>query len=114
KDHIINRFKQLQASPLTFKAPQNHLVNLLQTVRNQHKVDNLLAYYSTPLPATLLRSLRRIWDEYRHTGKLSNLLDSLTTFAEANPITSMTQPKPAEVEAVQKEDLKLVCWLALS
>ena len=63
KDSIINRGRQLQVSPLTFKAPQNQIVNLLQTIHGKQQVDDLLAYYSTPPPNTLLRSLRKIWDQ---------------------------------------------------
>jgi len=114
KDHIVNRFRQLQASPLTFKAPQNHIVNLLQTVRGRQKVDDLLAYYSTPLPSTLLRTLRKIWDGYRRNGEVTDLLEQLTTFSEANPVAPITTSSVAPSESVQKEDLRLVCWLALT
>ena len=110
----MNRFKQLQASPPTFKAPQNQIINILQTVRSQHQVNSLLAYYSTPLPGTLLRSLRKIWNEYRRSNELTSLLDSLTAFAEANQIASVTPPTTDEVETVQKGGLKLVRWLALA
>jgi len=114
KDHIINRFRQLQVSPLTFKAPQNHILNILQTVRSQHKVDDLLAYYSTPLPSTLLRPLRKIWDEYRRGGQVTDFLERLSAFANANPIAPITPPSVVPSEGVQKEDLKLICWLALA
>lgn len=113
KDSIINRVRQLQVSPLTFKAPQNQIVNLLQTIRSQQEVDNLLAYYSTPLPNTLLRPLRKIWDQYRKENDVTRLIDSLTIFAEANPIAGVAKSGTSEVEAIQKDDLKLVCWLAL-
>lgn len=111
KDHIVNRFKQLQVSPLSFKAPQNHIINLLKTIRDQYEVESLLSYYSTPLPNTLLRPLRKIWDTYRQSGNITELLHRLGAFAEANPIAP---PAVASVEGVQKEDLRLVCWLALT
>jgi hypothetical protein len=114
KDSIVNRLRQLQASPLTFKAPQNQIVNLLQTIRSQSEVDSLLAYYSTPLPNTLLRPLRKIWDQYRKDNDIARLMDSLNTFTEANPIAPVVQSGVAEVQTVQKDDLKLICWLALA
>jgi hypothetical protein len=116
EDHIINRFRQLQVSPLTFKAPQNHILNLLQTgtVREQYEVSDLVTYCSTPLPDALLRSLRKIWDAYRRSGNLSELLQLLKTFSQANPVTPITPPTPSPVEQLQKEDLKLVCWMALA
>jgi len=114
KDFIINRLRQLQASPLTFKAPQNQIVNLLQTIRLQQEVDGLLTYYSTPLPNPLLRPLRKIWDQYRKDSDIAKLLDNLSAFAAANPIVSGTQPGASEVQMVQKDDLKLICWLALT
>jgi len=113
KDSIVNRFRQLQASPLTFKAPQNQIVNLLQTIRAHQEVNGLLAYYSTPLPSALLKPLRRIWDQYRKESDVTWLLERLTSFAEANPIAPVAQPSASEAQAVQKDDLKLVCWLAL-
>jgi hypothetical protein len=113
KEHIVNRFKQLQASPLTFKAPQSQIVNLLRAVRDQHEVEALITYYSIPLPHTLLRPLRRIWDEYRRNGNIEELLELLRDFAAANPVTPITPPAVSLAEGVQKEDLKLVCWLAL-
>lgn len=93
---------------------KDHIVNLLQTVRGQHKVDDLLAYYSTPLPSTLLRPLHKMWDGYRQNGELTDLLERLTAFAGANPIAPITPPSVVPSEGVQKEDLKLVCWLALA
>ncbi|MBW2342045.1 MAG: hypothetical protein JRF50_17145 [Deltaproteobacteria bacterium] len=114
KDSIVNRFKQLQASPLTFKAPQNQIVNLLQTIRGQQQVDSLLVYYSTPLPNTLLRPLRKIWDQYRKDNEVARLVESLTIFADANPVAPAVQSGAAEVPTVQKDDLKLICWLALA
>jgi len=113
KDSIVNRLRQLQASPLTFKAPQNQIVNLLQTIRGQREVDGLLSYYSAPLPNTLLKPLRKIWDQYRKENDVAHLLESLTVFAEANPVAPLVQPGVAEIETVQKDDLKLICWLAL-
>jgi superfamily II DNA or RNA helicase len=114
KDSIVNRLRQLQASPLTFKAPQNQIVNLLQTIRSQSEVGSLLAYYSAPLPNTLLRPLRKIWDQYREDNDIARLMDSLNTFTEANPIAPVVHSGAPQVEAVQKDDLKLVCWLALA
>jgi len=113
KDSIVNRLRQLQASPLTFKAPQNQIVNLLQTIRDQQEVDSLLAYYSTPLPNTLLRPLRKIWEQYRAENDITRLVNNLTNFTEANPIVP-AQPGASEVQVVQKDDLRLICWLALT
>lgn len=116
KDHIVNRFKQLQVSPFTFKAPQNHILNLLQTgtIREEYEMSDLVTYYSAPLPDALLRSLRKIWDAYRRSGNVEELLQLLRTFSQANPVTPITPPTPTPVEQLQKEDLKLVCWLALT
>ncbi|MCL4459620.1 MAG: phospholipase D-like domain-containing protein [Chloroflexi bacterium] len=114
KDRIVNRFKQLQTSPLTFKAPQNQIVNLLQTVRGQYEVADLLAYYATPLPNTLLRPLRKMWDEYRRNGNVADLTSHLTAFAQDNPVAPVAPPIVGPGEGVQKEDLKLVCWLAVT
>ncbi len=113
KDFIVNRLRQLQASPLTFKSPQNQIVNLLQTIRGQQEVDGLLTYYSTPLPNTLLRPLRKIWDQYHKENDLTRLLGRLSNFAEANPIAMVAQSGTSEVQTVHRDDLKLVCWLAL-
>jgi len=41
-------------------------------------------------------------------------MDSLNTFTEANPIAPVVHSGAPQVEAVQKDDLKLVCWLALA
>jgi len=114
KDHIVNRLKQLQASPLTFKAPQNQIVNLLQTVRSQHQIEDLLGYYTRPLPGTLLRPLRKIWDQYRRDPDVEDLLERLAAFAEANPVAAVAIPTVSPPEEVQKEDLRLVCWMALT
>jgi hypothetical protein len=40
-------------------------------------------------------------------------MDSLNTFVEANPIAPVVQSGVAEIQTVQKDDLKLICWLAL-
>jgi hypothetical protein len=113
KDSIVNRLRQLQASPLTFKAPQNQIVNLLQTIRGQQEVDSLLAYYSTPLPNTLLKPLRKIWDQYRKENDVARFVENMTIFAKANPVAPVVQSGATEIQTVQKDDLKLVCWLAL-
>ena len=41
-------------------------------------------------------------------------MERLATFAEANPIAPVTLPSALASEGVQKEDLKLICWLALA
>ncbi len=116
KAHVINRFKQLQVSPLTFKSPQNHIINLLQTptVRERYTVDNLVTYYSTPLPENRLRPLRKIWNIYHQNENIEELVARLQSFSEGNPIAEVMPPKPGPTEQLQKEDLKLVCWLALT
>jgi hypothetical protein len=116
KAHVINRFKQLQVSPLTFKSPQNQIINLLQTpeVREHYPVDNLVDYYSRPLPEGMLRSLRKMWNIYLQNNNFDELVAFLQSFSEENPIAEVTPPKPSPVEQLRKEDLKLVCWLALT
>ncbi|GAH52826.1 unnamed protein product, partial [marine sediment metagenome] len=115
KAHVVNRFKQLQVSPLTFKSPQNHIVNLLQTpaVKERYEVSDLVDYYSTPLPDGMLRPLRKIWNIYLQNNNIDELVNFLQSFSEENPIAEVTPPKPSLIEQLQKEDLKLVCWLAL-
>lgn len=116
KAHVVNRFKQLQVSPLTFKSPQNHIVNLLQTpeVRERYRVDNLVGYYSTPLPEGMLRPLRKIWNIYRQNTNIEELVSLLQSFREKNPIAEVMPPKLSPTEQLRKEDLKLICWLALT
>lgn len=116
KAHVINRFKQLQVSPLTFKTPQNHIVNLLQTpaVKEQYEVNSLVDYYSTPLPDGMLRRLRKVWNIYRENTNIEELVTLLQSFSEENPVAEVMPPKPSPTEQLQKEDLKLVCWLALT
>jgi len=112
KEHIVNRFRQLKASPLTFKAPQSHILNLLQTQRGERDVDHLINYYNTPLPDALLRHLRKAWNEYLKSQNLANFLTYLDTFAQANPLAPVS-PLAEKIQTVQKEDLKLICWLAV-
>jgi len=115
KAHVINRFRQLQVSPLTFKSPQSQIINLLQTVevREHYMVDGLVSYYSTPLPESMLRSLRKIWKIYLQNNNMDELVSFLQSFSEENPVAEVASPKPDATEQLQKEDLKLVCWLAL-
>lgn len=116
KGHIVNRFRQLQVSPLTFRTPQNYILNLIQTgtVRDQYDVGDLVTYYSTPLPDNMLRPLRKIWDAYRQDSNIEKLLQLLRTFSQDNPVTPITPPTSGSAEQIQKEDLRLVCWLALT
>jgi len=116
KSHVVNRFKQLQVSPLTFKSPQNQIINLLQTpeVRQHYKVENLVSYYSVPLPESTLRPLRKIWNIYRQNKNIEELVTLLQDFSEGSPIVEVAPLKPSPSEQLRKEDLKLVCWLALA
>jgi hypothetical protein len=116
KSHVVNRFKQLQVSPPTFKSPQNHIINLLQTpsVRERYPVDKLVSSYSTPLPESMLRPLRKIWNTYRQNTSVEELVKLLQRFSDDNPIAEVIPPKPSLAEQLTKEDLKLVCWIALS
>lgn len=114
KKHIVNRFRQLQASPLVFKAPQSQILNLLKSVQGTfNEASELLNYFSTPLPGTLLRPLRKIWDAYRRGGEVQELLRELKAFTEANPIATPATVPAGELE-LREEDLQLVCWLALT
>lgn len=116
KTHVVNRFKQLQLGPLTFKSPQNHIVNLLQTpaVKEQYEVNQLVDYYSTPLPDGMLRQLRKVWNIYLQNQNIDQLVKHLQSFRAENPIAEVMPPKPSPTEQLRKEDLKLVCWLALT
>jgi hypothetical protein len=116
KTHVINRFKQLKVSPLTFKSPQNHIVNLLQTpaIKERYKTESLLEYYSNPLPDSMLRPLRRIWTAYLQNQNIDELVRLLESFMKENPIAEIAPQRPSPAEELLREDLKLVCWLALT
>jgi hypothetical protein len=62
----------------------------------------------------MLRPLRKIWNIYRESGNIEELVGLLQSFSEGNPIAEVMPPKPSPTEQLRKEDLKLVCWLALA
>jgi hypothetical protein len=59
-----------------------------------------LTYYSTPLPKTLLRPRRKLWDEYRGNNELTGLIYSLNAIADANPIAPLTPVAAGDIETV--------------
>ncbi|RLA97724.1 MAG: hypothetical protein DRG83_15410 [Deltaproteobacteria bacterium] len=71
--------------------------------------NELLSYFSKPLPAPVLRELRAIW-RLRTTQKPQELMQELKGFAEAHP----HPPEPlTEIKEVKEEDFECIAWIAL-
>lgn len=58
-------------------------------------------------------SRERLRQYLKENNNIDELVTLLQSFSEENPIAEVMPPKPSPTEQLQKEDLKLVCWLAL-
>lgn len=90
-------------------SPQNQVLNWLHAMSPSALRNELLSYFSKPLPAPVLRELRAIW-RLRTTQKPQELMQELKGFAEAHP--HPPEP-PTEIKEVKEEDFECIAWIAL-
>lgn len=111
KDHIVTRFEKISVMPPRLVAPQNHVMNFLQSYPKRREIKGLIDYFSEPLPSPLLKSLNRIWQSYKSNHNIEELIKSLNNFVEGNPRAET--PTIELDKPLTKEDLMLVCYEAL-
>ncbi|MCX7917952.1 MAG: helicase-related protein [bacterium] len=106
KNHIISRLLTSKVKPPKIKNPQNLIVNFLQSL-NDVKED-LIQYYSTPLPEIYLTELRKRWRLLKDVDK-ETILKNLEEFKKEYPIIqNQVQTQDEEEKEVE---LKLIAYM---
>lgn len=108
RERVVSRLRQAKVKLPRLESPQNYIVSVLNNQRDQNAISSLVEYYNEPLPAQLLKKIRKIWQQNK--GNDSNLLLALNEFSVQNPITRPDRP---EILELCKDDLKLVCYMAV-
>ncbi|NWF75119.1 MAG: hypothetical protein HXY53_00855 [Nitrospirae bacterium] len=106
RSHIISRLRTAKLKPPKLKSPQNHVVNWLQCLSGNVR-NELMEYFSTPLPDIYLRELRKIWAQRGLSEEA--LLTSLKTFKENHPV----QPQEEKEISSEEPELKLVSYMGI-
>lgn len=102
-------FLRREAYPLySLEAPQNKIVQFLQSLRPSALRNELLKKFSYPLPPSLLSQLKKVWKGVKNEG-IDKKLETLKDFLDKNPPPS----PPPDVEEVKEEDIELVGAIAL-
>ncbi len=108
RERIVSRLRRAKVKLPSLVSPQNYIVTLLHTQRDQNAIHATLEYYSQPLPDPLLKKVRKIWQQNK--DNISELFRALDEFARQNPITRSERP---EIPELKVDDLKLICYMAL-
>ena len=112
KNYIVSRLRTAEVKPPKLKAPQNHIVNWLQSISNE-KVKHLISYYSVPLPDFYLRELKKFWEITSGLRLEDNIIKNLEDFMNSHPLETNRIIPPKE-NAQKEIKLKLVGYITIT
>jgi len=110
KNYIISKLKTAEVKPTKLKAPQNHIINWLQSIGSE-KAKHLISYYSNPLPDAYLKELKKLWN--LRNLKSEDIIKKLEDFMNSYPLltSSATPPKDKDQKEIK---LKLVGYITVT
>ena len=106
---LVKRLNQQAHRSQELPRMQKQIINQLRVQPSSALRNELLTYFSRPLPEVDLRALRDVWQQAQGDKK-PQMLQRLKAFAEAHPHPPVNAPQQ---QAISADDLECIAWMWL-
>jgi SNF2 family DNA or RNA helicase len=109
RTELVKRLNQQVHRPSELSSVQRQILHWLRAQSSSALRNEMIAYFSRPLPSTDLPELRTLWQKIRSLAP-AQTLQRLKAFAETHPHPPITAAKLEETTA---NDLECIAWMWL-
>lgn len=107
RDHLVQQINRAANQIMELGRLQKQVLLRLQTLPSSSLRNELIAYFSRPLPQTALNDLRPLWRKAQ-TMATADMLRTLKQFADSHPHLNLQVERLSQVEP---EDLECIAWM---
>lgn len=107
RDQLVQQINRAANQMVELGRLQRQVLLRLQTLPSSSLRNELIAYFSRPLPQTALNDLRPLWRKAQTTAT-ADMLQTLKQFADSHPHLNLQVERLSRVEP---EDLECIAWM---
>ncbi len=107
RTYLVQQITRQAHQPTELPRLQKQIMRRLQTLPPSGPRNELIGYFSKPLPQTALNELRPCWQKAQALAP-AELLSALKQFANSHPHLTVQIERPSEVKP---EDLECIAWM---
>jgi len=113
RKELVNSLRKAAHKPPELPSPQREIVRWLQAQPPSAIRNELLSYFSHPLPDLHLKELRKLWRERTRFPDPQKLMKAIKEFSENHPVSPVRQEREIIHRDINEDDIEIIGWVAL-